>query len=53
MQTIKDAVKEKSWKLPENAETPTTQSFVPELDATEELGPDGIQLFQETIGMLK
>ena len=46
VQTITDAVKDKSWKLPENAEKPTTKSFVPELDGTEELGPDGIQLFQ-------
>ena len=29
-----------------------TQSFVPELYGTEEIGPDGIQLFQDMIGIL-
>ena len=35
------------------AKTPMTQSFVPELDGTEELGPYGIQFFKEVIGMLR
>ena len=34
------------------AKTPMTQLFVPELDGTEELGPDGIQFFQEMIVMI-
>ena len=53
VQTIKDAVKDKRWKLPVNERTPMTQLFVPELDGTEELGPDGVQFFQETIGILR
>ena len=52
MQTIKDAVKDKRWKLLATANTPMTQSFVTELDGTEEVVPDGIQLFQEMIGIL-
>ena len=35
------------------AKKPMTQSFVPELDGTEEIGPYGIQFFQEMIGMLR
>ena len=46
VQTIKNAVKDKRWKLPATTKTPMTQSCVPELDGTEELGPDGIHLFQ-------
>ena len=53
VQTIKDSVKDKRWKLPANAKTPTTQSFVPKLNGTEELGPDGIQFFQDMIGILR
>ena len=34
------------------AKKPMTQSFVPELDGTEEIGPYGIQLFQEIIGTI-
>ena len=53
MQIIKDVVKYKMWKLPATAKTPTTQSFVLELDGTEELGPDDIHLFQDMIGMIR
>ena len=38
--------------MPNTADTPMTKSFVPELDGTEELEPDGIQFYQETIGIL-
>ena len=34
VQIIKDVVKYKMWKLPATAKTPTTQSFVLELDGT-------------------
>ena len=39
--------------MPNTADTPMTKSFVPELDGTEELGPDSIQFHQEMIGMLR
>ena len=52
VQKIKDSVKGKRWKLPATEKTPTTKSFVPWLDGTEELGHDGIKFFQEMIVML-
>ena len=53
LQTIKDAITRKPWKMPKTADTPMTKSFVPKLDGTEELVPDGIQFYQEMIGMLR
>ena len=53
MQKIKDAITQNPWKMPKTSDTPMTKSFVPELDGTEKLGPDGIQFYQETIGMLR
>ena len=53
VQTIKDAITQNPWKMPKTSDTPMTKSFVPELDGTEKLGPDGIQFYQETIGMLR
>ena len=50
--TIKDSITRKPWKMPKTADTPMTKSFLPELDETEELGPGGIQFYQEMIGML-
>ena len=38
--------------MPNAADTPMTKSFVTELDGTKELVPDGIQFYQEMIGML-
>ena len=38
--------------MPNTSDTPMTKSFVPELDGTEELEPDGIQFYQEMIGIL-
>ena len=35
VQTIKDAITRKPWKMPKTADTPMTKSFVPELDGTE------------------
>ena len=51
--TIKDAITHNPWKIPKTADTPMTKSFVPELDGTDELGPDGIQFYQEMILMLR
>ena len=50
---IQDSVKDKTWKLLATTYTPMTLSFVPQLNRTEELGTDRIQLFQEIIGMLR
>ena len=53
LQTIKYAITQKPWKITKTENTPMTRSFVPELDVTKELGPDGIQFYQEMIGMLR
>ena len=53
VQTIKDEITQKPRKMPKTEDTPTTKSCVPELDGTEKLGPDGIQFYQEMIGMLR
>ena len=52
VQTIKDTITQNPQKMPKTAATPMTKSFLPELDETEELGPGGIQFYQEMIGML-
>ena len=49
VQKIKDTIKQKPWKIPNTADTPMTKSFVPEVDGTEELGPDRIQFYQDMI----
>ena len=53
VQTVKDAVKNKRWKLPETAKTSITQLCIPELDGAEELVPNGIQFFQDMIEILR
>ena len=49
VQTIKDAITRKPWKIPKTADTPMTKSSLSELDGTEELGPDSIKFYQEMI----
>ena len=46
MKTIKYAITRNPWKIPKTSDTPMNKSFVPELDGTEQLGPDGIQFYQ-------
>ncbi len=53
VKTIRDAIKEKRWQLPKKARTPMTASYYPELDASPELEPKDVTLFQEIIGMLR
>ena len=53
VETIKDSITQKPWKIPNTADTPMTKLFVPELDGTEEIGPGGIQFYQEMIVMLR
>ena len=53
VQTIQDAITQKARKTPKTADTTMTQSFVPELNGTEALGPDGIQFYQEMKGILR
>ena len=53
VKTIKDAITRNPRKMPKTADKLMTKSFVPELDGTEELGPDGIKFYQDMIGMLR
>ena len=53
VQTIKDAITQNPQKMPKTADTPMTNSSVTELDGTEELGPYGIQFYQEMIVILR
>ena len=40
-------------KLPARAETPMSSDYKPKLDATTELEPDGITMYQDLIGELQ
>lgn len=53
VETVEAAIKNSSRKLPNRVTTPMLTTYVPELDGTPELDPDGIQFFQELIGMLR
>ena len=48
--TVEEAVKKNTRQLPNKVLTPMVQSYLPDIDATEELEPDNIQFFQELIG---
>jgi len=52
VQTIRDSIKEKKWKLPKRVKTPMLASYYPELDTSPELDSSDVTLFQEIIGML-
>ena len=51
--TVEEAIKKTTRNLPKTFLTPMVQSYLPELDATEELEPDDIQFSQELIVMLR
>ena len=51
--TVKEAIKNTKWSLPNRCKTPMTQSYYPELDDSPELGPSDVTLYQEMIGMLR
>ena len=53
VQTIRDSIKEKKWKLPKRAKTPMLASYYPELDTSPELDSSDVKLFQEIIRMLR
>ena len=40
-------------KLPENATTPMSSAFLPELDTSEELNAEDLNFYQELIGILR
>ncbi len=43
----------KRWKLPRHAGTPLSSGYRPELDVSEELGPDDAAYYQSLIGVLR
>ena len=45
--------KYKRWKVPSKDKTPITLSYLPELDVTPELEPDGLQFHKQLIYMLR
>jgi hypothetical protein len=51
--TVEESLKGTVWKIPTNAPTPMVTSYLPELDVTEELDAQGVQKYQEMIGMLR
>ena len=53
IKTVEGTIKKRRWRLPTRATTPMTKSYYPELDATPELLPDDVTLYQEIIGMMR
>ena len=53
IETVRGTVGKTRWRIPKNARTPMTASFIPELDMSPELEPSDITLYQEVIGMLR
>ena len=53
VQNVEKVLADKGLRLPSKCITPTLHGYKPELDATAELKADGIQWYQEMIGMLR
>ena len=53
IKTVEGTIKKRRWRLPTRATTPMTKSYYPELDATPELLPDNVTIYQEIIGMMR
>lgn len=54
IKTIEESIAKSRWTLPSNARTPmSSNSYLPELDDSEELDEEGITLYQELIGILR
>ena len=53
VQNVEKVLADKGLRLPSRCITPTLHGYKPELDATAELKADGIQWYQEMIGMLR
>ena len=50
---VEEMLKKKKKKLYSKAVTPMSATFVPELDTSEELNPEGVTSYQEMIGVLR
>ncbi len=53
VQNVKERLEKLGRKLPTHCDTPLTTGYRPKLDESDELDTDGIQFFQELIGMLR
>ena len=50
---VEEALKTKGLRLPSKCVTPLTNGYRPEMDVTPELKADGLQYYQELIGILR
>ena len=50
---VEEALKKEGLRLPSKCTTPLANGYRPEVDTTSELKPDGLQYYQELIGVLK
>ena len=53
VKNVEGALKDKGLRLPSRCYTPMSSGYRPELDSTAELKADGVQWYQELIGMLR
>ena len=53
VKNIREALKDKKWKLPTKVTTPMTTDYSPELDISPEFSAQNVQYYQELIGMLR
>ena len=53
MKNIEDSLNEKGIQLPSKYDLPIRYDYEPEVDYPTDLGADGLQSYQETIGSLQ
>ena len=53
VENVEEASKKKSLRLPSKCPTPLANGYRPEVDTTPELKADGLQYYQELIGVLR
>ena len=51
--SVADVLKKKGLGLPSKCVTPLSNGYRPEIDVTPELKADGVQYYQELVGMLR
>jgi hypothetical protein len=52
VKNVEDVLQKKGLRLPSKCTTPLQSGYKPELDCTGELKADGLQWYQEMIGLL-
>ena len=53
VKNVEDVLAKKGMRLPSRCYTPMSSGYRPEIDSTAELKADGVQWYQELIGMLR